>query len=334
MSAGTYKRRRKVRSLGARTFAPDAACPRNDGEAERVKAERREAASAKADAALAEVVELFNDPERLPAMVGRCFIERRKGTDSPAWGWSLANQLRVLAHDTTDARGFRQWKATGRNVKKGARAFSILGPRTIKVKDEATGDDETRVVGWTCIPVFAIESTEGMPLHRDDFDPEFPGLLTIAEQLGVQVEYAPGSDAPEWSPLQDRCFGSYSPGTETVTLLTTSAATFLHELAHVAHGRILAREGKALVFEQVDPQGYAHQELVAEIAAAALCQVYDLQPVTGNAYRYVEHYAGAGNASKAAMRVLADVQRVMGELLEADLDIAPAATHEPALVAA
>jgi len=32
------------------------------------------------------------------------------------------------AHDTEDARGFRQWQKVGRRVKKGAKAFYILAP--------------------------------------------------------------------------------------------------------------------------------------------------------------------------------------------------------------
>src|SRR5207248_5250966 len=89
------------------------------------KSKRLEAA----EQALADVLELFEDPERLPAAIATTLILRQT-SDAPMTGWSLCNQLLVLLAGTTDARGYRQWEEAGRHVKQGSKAIRILAPRT------------------------------------------------------------------------------------------------------------------------------------------------------------------------------------------------------------
>jgi len=112
------------------------------------------------------------------------------------------------AHDTEDARGFRQWQKIGRRVKKGAKAFYILAPIRKKVpvkirreverinengETEIVEVEETiyvdKLVGFKSIPVFRYEDTEGKPLPEENFNIEIPYEFNgIIEELCLKVE--------------------------------------------------------------------------------------------------------------------------------------------------
>src|SRR5436305_13378120 len=94
-----------------------------------------------AEQALAAVLDLFQDPERLPEAIAQTVIARKAG-DSPMGAWSLSNQLLCILAGTTDARGFRQWQEAGSHVVKDSRAIRILAPRTRKITetDRETGE--------------------------------------------------------------------------------------------------------------------------------------------------------------------------------------------------
>src|SRR4030042_1827054 len=59
-----------------------------------------------------------------------------RGGDIPADKWSFLNRVLMYLNDTEDARGFRQWQQVGRYVKKGSRAFYIIGPVTRRITEE------------------------------------------------------------------------------------------------------------------------------------------------------------------------------------------------------
>jgi len=269
-----------------------------------------------AEQALNEVLELFADPDRLPAAIAETLIARQEGS-SPMVNWSLPNQLLCVLAGSLDCRGIRQWNEAGRQVRKGARCVRILAPRTRKIReqDPSSGEESERVVtvGFLGIPVFRVEDTEGAPLEVPSYEPaSFPPLYEAAERLGVRVDYAPGGAGARFR-------GAYQPSQQRIVLLTHDAVTFLHELAHAAHDRVLRARGAALTGGQV-----ASQEVVAEVVAATLCKLYGLDGYLAGCRTYVEHYAERTGAAKAALRVLADVQAVLLEILEAATE--PAAT--------
>lgn len=277
-----------------------------------------------ADAALAEILELFNSDE-LPARVADLLIARQEGT-SPMVNWSLPNQLLVLLAGSTDARGYRQWQEVGRHVVKGARAVRILAPikRKMRETDPATGEESERVfvAGFKAIPVFRFEDTDGLNIDRPDYQPAaFPSLYGVAETWGIRVEYGPHAG---------RFLGWYSPGDdERIVLTTHGERTFFHELAHAAHARVLADRGETLQGGQ-----RPNQEIVAETVAAVLCRLFDVEPgaYLPAAREYVESYAAGGkDAARAVMRVLGDVQAVLVRIIEAEA--APAVREAGAIAA-
>jgi hypothetical protein len=313
------RRRSRVARRGERSWGKPGSALRPDPKAPRPVSKRVEAA----EAALAEILELFADPERLPSAIAQTVIARQQGT-SPSVHWSLPNQLLVILAGSCDARGIRQWTEVGRHVVKGSKAVRILAPRTrtLHETDAETGEERDRVltVGFVGVPVFRVEDTEGAPLEIPDYRPaSLPPLYGVAERLGVDVDYLP---------FVDRFRGYYSPGDDRIVLCSHDERTWFHELAHAAHARVLAARGDSLRGGQ-DPA----QEVVGEVVAATLCRLLDLDGYIAHSAEYIASYAGKGGSARAAMRVLADVQAVLLLLLEPD-DAPAEHEREPELVAA
>ncbi|MEW5934131.1 MAG: ArdC family protein [Bacillota bacterium] len=247
----------------------------------------------------------------MPKAAARTFIRAGRGS-RPSDKWSLGNRLLMLMAGTEDARGYQQWRAVGRQVRLGAKAIYILAPLTRritrKVVDPETGEErqeETVVVtGFRPVPVFRLEDTVGAPLppEPDYSPPQLPPLHEVAERFGVKVEYRPS----RW----DTPLGQYEPGVGRITLFTHDPDVFFHELAHAVHSSFRALKAG----QQPD------QELVAETAAAVLCELYGYRQYHWHAWRYLERYAAVRDAQgtlKAVMRVLGDVEEVVCRVLAA-----------------
>jgi len=248
---------------------------------------------------------------KLPAAIARTIIEEQE-IDKPSNKWSLGNKLIMRLHGTNDARGYRQWEEVGRHVRKGAKAFYILGPvyKTIKVTEKETDEfgnevevekEKKVLVGFKEIPVFAYEDTEGKELPQPDYKPAtMPPLAPVAQKYGVRVAYGP---------FAGRFYGYYQPATNSIMLCTHDVDVFFHELAHAVHHHTCGplKGGQ-------DPK----QEIVAETVAAVLCELYGFTGYQYHAYRYVSYYAKAKDGQqlvKAIMSVLADVEKVLRAIL-------------------
>jgi hypothetical protein len=259
-----------------------------------------------AEQALTDVLELFESGE-LPERIAQTVIVRDEQYDAPSFGWSLGNQLIMMLAGTADARGFRQWKMVGRHVSKGSRAFYILAPLTRKIHetDETTGEENERkiVSGFTGLPVFRFEDTEGARLEQPDYRPAtYPPLFDVAQRFGLDVQYRPFV-------LKFR--GYYTPsdhdGSERIVLCSHEERVFFHELAHAAHKRV-----RGDLNGGQDPK----QEIVAETVAAVLCRLYGFDGYLYDGAEYVRSYAKGGNPAKAAIGVLGDVQKVLELILD------------------
>jgi hypothetical protein len=130
----------------------------------------------------------------LPEALAQTRIVRARH-DRPLCEWSTGNQLLAFLHSTADARGYRQWQEVGRHVKKGAKAFAILAPCTVrKTETDVDGREAERVIvtGFRAVPVFRLEDTEGEPVVYPDYSPpQLPPLHDVAERLGVRLRYSP-----------------------------------------------------------------------------------------------------------------------------------------------
>ncbi|MCL6559042.1 MAG: ssDNA-binding domain-containing protein [Firmicutes bacterium] len=264
----------------------------------------------KAKEALGRLLNMF-ETGNLPAAVARTVIQAKAGGNKPSDKWSLGNRLLMALADTDDARGFKQWQEVGRQVKKGAKAFYILAPFTKKniVKvwetDPETGEEReveqerTVITGFHGVPVFRYEDTEGKPLPGADYDPpEPPPLFEVARRFVSDVRY---------KPFVGGYYGYFRP--DEIVLHTHDVRTFFHELAHAVH-------------HTLKPGGlkggqHADQEIVAEVTAAALCEMYGYQGYIWHGWEYIKRYSShePQKALKAVMGVLADVEKVLEIIL-------------------
>jgi hypothetical protein len=226
--------------------------------------------------------------------------------DIPSAKWSILNRILMWVAGTQDARGFRQWNEVNRYVKKGSRGFYILVPHIRKVEDEQTGIEQQVLVGFLTRAVFRYEDTDGEPLTHEEIETLDLPLIERAKEWGISVEATPGGYRYE---------GYYSSKSKLIALATKEECVFFHELAHCAHEKILGKLKKGQ-----DPV----QEIVAELAAQALCRIAGKSGDRhiGNSYRYIGSYAESQNVTPyaACLKVVSDTEKVLSLILKGDTE--------------
>jgi hypothetical protein len=247
------------------------------------------------------VFEVFRSGN-LPKALAPIFITRNDSIPSASWSWS--NKLIQALAGTCDSRGFHQWKAVGRGVKAGARAFYILAP-CIWQRNIEDDDGNIRVIqqvhGFKSIPVFAIEATEvvdsekWMKSIQKDRDEilrlEALPLIEVARHWGLSVDSYTGKNS--------RYLGYYIPS-QKIALGVKNLSTWCHELIHAADDRLgnLPKLGK----------GDTDCEIVAEIGGAVLLELMGnhVDADLGGAWDYIKRYSGndSGKAIRECMRLI------------------------------
>jgi len=250
------------------------------------------------------ILEVFESPEALPALVAPIFLQG--DPNKPSTKWSFRNRLLCAIARTQDARGFQQWKQVGRNVKKGAKAFHILVPCVGKKEDE--GEEKTFVYGFTSAPVFRLEDTEGEDITtgNPESDAWFKALplREVAEAWNIPV-----------IPFDGRA-GKRDPhfkmGEQPIIAMATQCThTFYHELMHAADYRLgtLTERGQ-----------HWRSETVAELGAAVLGQITGTASPSNLAstYAYLQHYAKETEKpmAQAAMECLDRLCKCVESILE------------------
>ena len=253
--------------------------------------------SKKARVCLQQIVDLFQQGN-VPKALAVVTIPPQ--ANIPCAKWSISNRILQFLADTSDARGFRQWQESGRKVKKGAKALYILGPKTRKITEKDDNGQETEkhvVLGFFAIPVFRAEDTDGEPLPYEPASP--PPLVDVAEGFGLSVSY---------QTFASRYYGYYQGSTKKIVLSTHNIQVFFHELAHAAHHRI---EG------QLQGGQVPSQEIIAELTAATLANLYCPEANLGFSYEYVKSYAKKSKKSieRACLAVINTVGKVLDEIL-------------------
>jgi hypothetical protein len=259
--------------------------------------------------AATRIVEAFKQPDQIPHALAPIFIRRKD--DIPCRRWSWHNQLIIALHGTNDARGIKQWNATGRKIVPGSKAVWILAPclKTITKKTDDTDEEHKLNVlfGFRSIPVFSVESTEGEQLSTQDENQEnwirqLP-LIEVAEEWGIRVgTYTHAGNAP---------LGYYQQGigSEAIMLGVANIATWSHEMIHAADQRLGGlKEAKW------------HREVVAELGGATLLECIGLSHDAdlGGAYQYIQAYAASANKDvvRACIEVLDQVCRCVCLILD------------------
>jgi antirestriction protein ArdC len=176
---------------------------------------------------------------------------------------------------------FRQAHELGAHVKKGERGeLVVYADRIRRTETDDKGKETEREIpflkGYT---VFNTEQLEGLPAHYYA-RPEAPALPAVqrieaADRFfaatgadirhgGTRAYYAEGSDHVQMPPF------------ETFKDAESHAATLAHELVHwTKHERRLARDMGRVKWGD---EGYAREELCAELGAAFLCADIGITP--------------------------------------------------------
>ena len=122
----------------------------------------------KAQVQLDALLEGFRTGE-VEKAIAKTMIPRHPDDVRPCDAWSLSNRVMCWLSGTADARGYRQWQAAGRHVKKGSKAVYILAPNTKTITDADKSGEEIKrqiITGFRAVPVFRLEDTDGDTLPK------------------------------------------------------------------------------------------------------------------------------------------------------------------------
>ncbi|WP_372869895.1 ArdC-like ssDNA-binding domain-containing protein [Planomicrobium okeanokoites] len=258
------------------------------------------------------------DPEKFKALLKMQAMFR---------GYSFRNIMLIQAQLPTASyvASFKRWKELGRSVRKGEKSLRILAPRLKMEKDESTGLDKQKLIGYISCPVFDLSQTEGEPLPIDDVRLKLDGESDEAEIIFAWVKLlAEQDDCPVEVAFANGSNGYYVPSSHRIVLdpklsVNHRAKTMVHEYVHSQlhrHDHSTAKE----------------RECVAEGVAFIVCSYFGLD-TSDYSFEYVNGWSQDGGKSlmnygttmqKAASTIIEDIERVALSLP------IPAETAEPA----
>ncbi|MFT9493855.1 MULTISPECIES: ArdC-like ssDNA-binding domain-containing protein [Bacillota] len=201
---------------------------------------------------------------------------------------------------------FKRWNELGRKVKKGSKSIKIFKPNFKKVEND-DGEEETKLVGFLTVPVFAYEQTEGEPLPIDkiliklDGDcPEARQILHCAEQIakddGCPISYGDARGAN----------GFYEPASHRIVVsdslsINHRCKTLVHELVH---SKVHRYDTKSSASEK---------EVVAEGSAFVVCSYFGLD-TSDYSFRYVNSWSK--NDSDALIKYGSQICDISGRIIQ------------------
>ena len=188
---------------------------------------------------------------------------------------------------------FKQCKGAGGTVRTGERGTMIVFYRPIVIKDKETGEKRS-IFMLRHYTVFNVEQVDGLKLEElVEYVPEpQPAADAIVDgyfgAAGAPV-FRHGGDSAHYAPSQDLV---QIPPREAFASDANYFSTVFHEAAHsTGHRSRLARK-EIVELNGFGSDDYGREELTAEMTAAMLCGVADLQTGTQSA-GYIQHWRDA-----------------------------------------
>lgn len=197
--------------------------------------------------------------------------------------YSLANQ--ILLPERGEWATFKQWQEAGGHVKKGEKASFCIFWKLYEKKSKDASDDEKPeyLPVLRYYNVFHISQVEGVEATKPEGEPyriEGIELLHDSGADAIITDYVNRSGIKLIEKLGSRAF--YSPTTDAVTVPEKAQfenqnewySTVFHELTHsTGHPDRLNR----LENSKFGSAAYSKEELTAEIGAAALMNLCELE---------------------------------------------------------
>ena len=245
------------------------------------------------------LLEMFSNQD-FPEQVAWSIIRRDPNEPSiPSDGWSVFNRLIMrLFGNTDDARTYLQWKAVGRHVTKGAKAFYIFAPIIRKEVDEINGKETKELRGFKPLPVFGIENTTGEAIIKPNYQSvKLPPLTKVAEALGIKIH---------WKPIDKSrsALGYFRPADKSITLYVEDSAVFYHELGHAIHD----------TFEPMQSIDGNYAEVVAELVAAILCVMTGKVGYEQQSWDYIQRFTETKD-DKATLKAITNVLNTVEKIV-------------------
>ena len=178
--------------------------------------------------------------------------------------------------ESNEWASYKQWQSKGANVRKGEKGTRIVFYKQLEKENKETGEiDRIPLIRYST--VFNAEQVEGYsPIHADM--PDLTQRLANCDSYvdGLAIEF--GIGAPCYIPSQDKiCMPPRNAftGNQDGTATEHYYSTLFHEITHwTGHKSRLDR------FQDRSREGYAFEELIAELGAAYHCRIFgiDLEP--------------------------------------------------------
>jgi len=213
---------------------------------------------------------------------------------------------------------FKQAKELGANIRKGAKGTLVVyADRFTRTQTDEDGKESERGIYFMkSYPVFNVEQIEGLPPH---FYAAASTTLAPSQRIEAADQFfaSTGADIRHGG---DHAF--YAPQSDHVQMPPFAAfrdaesycATLAHELTHwTKHPSRLDRDFGRKTFGD---EGYAREELVAEIGAAFLCCDLGITPEPREDHAaYLGHWLKVLRGDKRAIfRAAAHAQRAVDYL--------------------
>ena len=189
---------------------------------------------------------------------------------------------------------FKQAQELGGHVKKGEHGSQVVYANTFKKKDKDDAGEETEqeIPFLKTYTVFSADQCEGLPKHfyqLAEQPKEKIERIEAVEQFvaSTKAEIRYGGNQAYYTLGDDRI---QMPPFETFRDAESHAATLVHELTHwTRHPSRLNRDDFGR--KRWGDEGYAMEELVAELGSAFVCADLQITPeVRDDHASYIEHW--------------------------------------------
>jgi antirestriction protein ArdC len=229
---------------------------------------------------------------------------------------------------------YKQAEGMGGQVRKGERGTFILVPLALKREDAKTGEEKSFVT-FKAVAVFNAEQIDGLtlpdlkseagkqmtPLDAHEFIVErYKKAMEARTGKPVDISYRDMSDteSPHWSPTSDRIV---LPNQSQFNTPEDMFDTLAHEMVHsTGHGSRLDRTDLTKDYGNADGVARAKEELIAEIGAATIADMFGIETTLDNSASYVQSWLQRlQEHPEEVMHASREAQKAVDYLLGVDL---------------